>query len=265
MALKIHRLKKYLLLHLVKKKNPPCLIAWENVSYTCEAASQPQESRGKLSGHLKAQPDLAEWCSSCRLSCHQSVPEMVRQAAQPGYHTRVPMHPASCLPCSLLSWSLCCKPDIEIDCAKHQYNLAFLPALPPPNQPLVPLVARLAYLLVQSGKPVVPRHKHRPNSSVAEQRYHQQLIRDTAHALHKFGPITNLPCFPCLREVGQGQGQGSYPPAAMPLPTPQHPASFPWEEPALTNNSRHSGSKAALMIIYHIHRDTSNLTSTENT
>lgn len=157
------------------------------------------------------------WCSSCRLSwspvcAWNGASSCIARVSHTPRTVGVPMHPTACFLHSLLSWSPspCCKPDIEIDCAKHQYKLVLLPA-PTFSQPASGAsgakVSRLAYPLVLSGKPMVPRHKHCPNSSVAGHWYHQQLTRDTAHALHKFGPITDLPCFPCLREVGQGRGR----------------------------------------------------------
>lgn len=158
------------------------MIVWETVSYTCEAASQPQETRRKLSGPLSKHNFI--WLNSAAA------------AGSAGPHAPNVM------------WKL------AVQCTNIIW--CFFQLLPSSEQSVVP---RLACLLVRWGRLVVPRHGHGPHVSVAGQWYRQQPKRDTAHAFHKFGPITDLPCCPHLGEVGWGQWWWEHHSAAMPPPS----------------------------------------------
>lgn len=128
---------------------------------------------------------------------------------------------------------------------------------PLPPSPVQPLVSRLACRKAGGSQVWTLPQRLGVRAMVSP------AARDTAHALHKFGPTTDPLCSPHLGEVGWGQGRRGHPPAAM--PPPSAPSLLSLEQPALANKSSWCSSKATLMGVYPKHWDINKLINTENT
>lgn len=148
------------------------------------------------------------------------------------------------------------KPDVEVGCTKHQYNLVFLPTLTF-SRPAPGVEACLSEGWWFPGVDIAPTARWQ-GDGIASSQTETQLV-----------PSTNL-VPPLIRSAllawGRWDGaKGGVDTTLRPCHHPQHPASFPWEQPALANKSSWRSSKAILMGVYPKHWDINNLINTENT